>query len=967
MTQSSAPHDESNPNASWVIGRAEDCGLVVPEPAVSSHHCRLTRHANGFTVEDLHSANGTYVNGARIAPGEPVWVPQGAHVTLGSRVEMPWPPMPDSAPPPPRVPTVVSDPPKPGGARTITIGRDPGSDVQIDLPIVSWNHALITVEKGQYILEDRNSRNGTSIGELNNRIQRAVLDPSSDVFLGSYKIPAAQLLSHEKKVEIGEAAFHKVKFSGNTMEIGRDPQCDVPLAFPMVSWRHARLTRAPEGILVEDLDSRNGTYVDGIRVSGKVLVKPGQEIGLGSFRFQLLADGELAQREYYGNVTIEASNIVVLAPNGKRLLDPISLTVFPSELVALMGPAGAGKTTLLKALNGYTRPVEGQVLFNGYSLYDYYDRFRQQMGYVPQDDIVHPQLTVRQALYFSARLRTDLNDSEIDARTEKVLHDLGIPDKIDTVIGSPERKTLSGGQRKRVNIALELITDTPLLFLDEPTSGLSSYDAESVVDLLKDLSKTGKTIITTIHQPSLKVYKQFDDLLMVSRDRGDSPGALVFFGPAFPDSIQFFNAPASTAPVSTPSPFNTQSDLNPEMLFSGMNRVPEANRTQTWRKRFEASRYRQEFVAGRSGKQPAASGKTGEESPRRQFGLVQWFALVRRNVIVKMQDRAQTAILLLQAPLFALLVALINYPLQADRFDELAQKLPIIHFLMVVAAIWFGCNNAARDIVGEWTIYKRERMVTLKLIPYVFSKLAVLLGLCIFQCGSMLAIVYLACGLHSNFIEDFLVLLVASMIGAGLGLCISALSKTNESAIALLPVVLLPIIALGGGMRPIYLMPKAGQIISTVIPSRWSYEANLLHEAAAGEWGSKKLLPDLRQGCAPTPPAAPPASLPPGAGTPPPTLPLQGVDCPANDDSALCGDAAENSIPHYLITFTDDKGKEQTCRASANQSYPPANPTAFAIPYRHRFRDSMAVLVSMLFLLVGAVLVILRKRDTDPQ
>ena len=662
MTQSSAPHDETNPNASWVIGRAEDSALVVPEAIVSSHHCRLTRHANGFTVEDLHSANGTYVDGVRIAPGAPVWVPQGAHVTLGSRVEMPWPDLPDSAPNSPRVPTVISDPPKPGGARSITIGRDPQSDVQIDLPIVSWNHARITVEKGQYTLEDLNSRNGTSIGELSNRIQSAVLDPSSDVFLGSYKIPAAQLLSHEKKVEIGEAAFHKVKFSGNTMEIGRDPQCDVPLAFPMVSWRHARLTRAPEGILVEDLDSRNGTYVDGIRVSGKVLVRPGQEIGLGSFRFQLLADGELAQREYYGNVTIEASNIVVLAPNGKRLLDPISLTVFPSELVALMGPAGAGKTTLLKALNGYTRPVEGQVLFNGYSLYDYYDRFRQQMGYVPQDDIVHPQLTVRQALYFSARLRTDLNDSEIDARTEKVLHDLGIPDKIDTVIGSPERKTLSGGQRKRVNIALELITDTPLLFLDEPTSGLSSYDAESVVDLLKDLSKNGKTIITTIHQPSLKVYKQFDDLLMVSRDKGDSPGALVFFGPAFPDSIQFFNAPASSLPASTPSPFNMQSDLNPEMLFSGMNRVPEANRTQTWRKRFEASRYQKEFVAGRSGKQPAAGGKTGEESPRRQFGLVQWFALVRRNVIVKIQDRAQTAILLLQAPLFALLVALINYP-----------------------------------------------------------------------------------------------------------------------------------------------------------------------------------------------------------------------------------------------------------------------------------------------------------------
>jgi ABC-type multidrug transport system ATPase subunit/ABC-type multidrug transport system permease subunit len=972
--------DEFNPKASWVIGRSEHCDLVVAEAAVSSRHCRLTHEADGFTVEDLDSTNGTFVNGVRIEPGEPVTVHYGARVTLGTRIEMPWPVVPSG-----RVPTIESPPPpvRPSRAKTVTIGRAPESDVQVDLPIVSWNHAIITLEDGKYFIEDRNSRNGTSIGQIGNRIQRAVLDPSSDVFLGSYKIAAAQLLASGKKVEIGEGAGHKVKFTGNTMEIGRDPQCDVPLAFPMVSWRHARLTRAPEGILVEDLDSRNGTYVDGIRIGGKVLVKPGQEIGLGSFRFQLLEGGELAQREYYGNVTIEANGIVVHAPNGKRLLNPVSLTVFPSELVALMGPAGAGKTTLLKALNGYTKPVEGKVLFNGYSLYDYYDRFRQQMGYVPQDDIVHPQLTVRQALYFSARLRTDLTDAEINARTEKVLHDLGIPDKIDTVIGSPERKTLSGGQRKRVNIALELITDTPLLFLDEPTSGLSSYDAESVVDLLKALSKTGKTVITTIHQPSLKVYKQFDDLLMVSRDKGESPGALVFFGPAYPDSIQFFNPVAAKAPVvgssgAAQETSVTHHELNPEMLFSGMNTVPEANRTETWRKRYEASRYQKEFVEGRSGKQPAAAGKTGEESPRRQFGFVQWLALVRRNLIVKLQDRAQTAILLIQAPLFAVLVVLVNYPLQADHFDELAQKLPIVHFLMVVAAIWFGCNNAARDIVGEWTIYKRERMVTLKLVPYVFSKLAVLFGLCAFQCGSMLAIVYLSCGLHSNLLNDFLVLLVSSMIGAGLGLCISALSKTNESAIALLPVVLLPIIALGGGMRPVYLMPKAGQVVSAIIPSRWSYEANLLGEATASEWGRLKLLPDLKCKLGSTDATA--AIPPPGANVgangganaaanPAANLaaiPKPGDDCPANDDSALCSDAAETSIPRYLITY-DDNGTEQTCRATANQSYPHTNPTAFAVSYRHSFRESLQVLFAMLLLLMVAVIVILRRRDKDPQ
>ncbi len=951
-------NEEFRPKAAWLIGRNSDCDLVVPEAAVSGRHCRLTQQGSGFVIEDLGSKNGTYVNGVKITPGESVRVTLGVKVTLGISIPMPWPvtsAMLDSG-------RMTRPLPQTNGM-LITIGRDPKSDVQIDLPIVSWNHAVITEENGKYILEDRNSSNGTFLGDLSNRIQRAVLNTSDEVYLGSYKISAARLLNLDTKVEIGEAAFQTVAFEHDSMEAGRDPNCEIPLPdFPMVSWRHARFTRTASGILVEDLGSRNGTYVNGVRISGKALAKSGQEIGLGSVRFQLMENGTLAQRDYNGKVTIEAKDIVVHAPNGKKLLDAVSLTVFPYELVALMGPAGAGKTTLLKALNGYTRPAQGTVLFRGQSLYDYYDLYRHMMGYVPQDDIVHPQLTVRQALYFSARLRTDLTDAEITTRTEKVLYDLGIPDKIDTVIGSPEKKTLSGGQRKRVNIALELITDTPVLFLDEPTSGLSSYDAESVIDLLKSLSKTGKTILTTIHQPSLKVYKQFDDLLMVSRDRGEKPGAVVFFGPAFPDSIQFFNPPATGAPIQP-------QDLNPEMLFTGMNTAPESNRTDTWRQRYLASRYRQEFVTNRSGKQQTTSQGAGEK-PRRELGLGQWLALVKRNVIVRLQDKAQTAILLVQAPIFAVLVTLVAYPLRASHFDEISEKLPIVHFLMVVAAIWFGCNNAARDIVGEWTIYKRERMVTLKLIPYVFSKLAVLLGLCIFQIGSMLAIVYFSCGLHSNFGWDFLVLLLSSMIGAGLGLAISALSKTNESAIAMLPLVLLPIIALGGGMRPIYLMPKLGQDLSVVIPSRWSFEANILHEAK--DWKGDKL--DLT--CTPPNESNEKDGL---CSTPDRTCNLNAENQPVNpvlvspdpDDMNpslhVRGDAAEETIPRYLINFTDPNGTERVCRATKDEQYPQVNPTAHAVAYRHRFRTSLAVLTGMLVALVATVILVLLKRDKDPQ
>ncbi|HEY2861189.1 MAG TPA: FHA domain-containing protein [Terracidiphilus sp.] len=956
--------NESSLQDSWVVGSAPDCDVRVADATVSGHHCRLTRKDGGFTLEDLGSTNGTFVNGVRMAKSAPVDIPYGTRVSLAGRVDMPWPTGRGRAAAAPQGSAAAAKPAT-AARGDITIGRSPDSSVRIDLPIVSWNHAVIHKEaSGRFSIEDCNSRNGTAIGELKNRIQRAPLESSDVVFLGSYKIAASQLISTDSTVEIGESAFTKVNLRSKVIEIGRDPNADIPLPFPMVSWRHARLTRTEQGMVVEDLNSRNGTYLDGIRITGKVAMRPGQEIGLGSFRFQLLEGGELARREYYGNVTIEANEIVVHAPNGKRLLDPVSLTVFPSELVALMGPAGAGKTTLLKALNGYTPPVNGSVLFNGSDLYRFYDRFRQQMGYVPQDDIVHPQLTVRQALYFSARLRTDLSDDEITQRTEKVLQDLGIPDKIDTVIGSPERKTLSGGQRKRVNIALELITDTPVLFLDEPTSGLSSYDAESVVDLLKQLSNAGKTIITTIHQPSLKVYRQFDDLIMVSRDRGEKPGALVFFGPAYPDAIQFFNPGDSSRTASVAS-----EELNPENLFTGMAALPEADRTQAWLGRYQASNYHKEFVLNRSGQQPQSQGKTGEESARRQFGFRQWMALVKRNVLVKLRDRMQTAVLLVQAPLFALLIILVNYPLQAPPagaadFGDLALKLPVVHFLMVIAAVWFGCNNAARDIVGEWTIYKRERMVTLKLLPYVFSKLTVLLGLCIFQCGSMLVIVSLVCGLHGGFLDAFAALLLESMIGAGLGLCISAVTRTTESAIALLPVVLLPIIALGGGMRPVYQMPKAGQMLSLTIPSRWAFEANLLSEAQAPEWGQPKPFPDMacKLDTGPLPPGlAATQQLPPGL------LASRAPGAPTSASLAIVSDAAEATIPKYVIVARDANGHDETCRAVADQSYPLANPTAFAVSNRHTIRYCMSILGLMLAVLTGAAIGILKKRDTEPQ
>ncbi len=932
MAKSSANLTPSNV---WTIGTAADCDIVVSQPFVSRHHCRLTRLDGTFTVEDLGSTNGTYVDGVRLIPRKAAAVGTTSTVTLGTELQMPWPTGEAALPP--------------GTSQVVSIGRSPHSMIHIDLPIISMDHARIIVEDNKYILEDLNSRNGTAIDRVDNRIHRAELDPASQVYLGSYKIAARQLLSGHK-VEIGDSAAEKVEFRGESMVVGRDPKCDLPLEYPMISWHHARFTRVPEGILVEDLGSRNGTFVLGTRVTAKVIAKPGHEIALGSFRFQLLEGGGLAQRAYHGNVTIEAEDVVVNSRDGRRLIEPVSLTIFPSELVAVMGGAGAGKTTLLKALNGYSRPAEGRVLFNGVSLYSYYDRFRQQMGYVPQDDIVHAQLTVGEALYYSARLRTDLSESEIETRIQKVLSDLRIEDKRHTVIGSAERKTLSGGQRKRINIGLELINDTPVLFLDEPTSGLSSYDAESLIDLLKELSRQGKTIITTIHQPSLKIYKQFDDLIMVNRDQGGKCGSMVYFGPAFPDSIQFFGSATVEAGSEAPA----QIELSPDILLSSLPKLPSSE----WRTRFAESRYHKEFVEARSGKFPSAPGDSSTEAlPRtNRFDLTQWLALVRRNTILKMRDRTQSTILLLQAPLFAVLICMVYHPLSAQSgFDSLSPKLAGVHFLLVVAAIWFGCNNAARDIVGEWTVYKRERMVTLKLSAYVLSKLAVLTVLGLVQCVSLLGIVYLALGLKSNFGMDLLILLLAAVIGTGLGLAISAAASTTESAIALLPVVLLPVIALGGGMRPIYQIDPQFRWITSAIPSRWAFEANLLQEIAPDGWKkdgnaeARTPLPDLGD-------------------------PWQATQFASHKSGAippLNGDVAELSIPKYLMEWKDQDNHSHVARGFEGEDSkllegPAGLPAAKSQLFRHSFATSLAVLVGMVAVLVSAVLLILRKRDSDP-
>ena len=732
------------------------------------------------------------------------------------------------------------------------LGTKPDCDIVVKHPTVSGHHCRLTRSANGWAITDLQSSNGTFVNGV--RIAEPTMVSERDrITLGAtVNMPWPQSARGGSKENDAPtqksgvaAAFPStcsavpsqhsdehppatVAIHGSSILLGRAPQCDCVLDYPMVSWRHARISRDQSVIVVEDLNSTNGTFVNGERISKRTKVSTGDVVGLGSYRFSLQDDGKFRQRDYRGDLTVEARGVVVHVGR-RRLLQEVSLTIYPSEFVGLMGPSGAGKSTLMNVLNGYTPPHAGQVLVNGRSLYQHFDEFRGMIGFVPQDDIMHPELTVREALFYSARIRLpkDVGDRDIHKRIDEVLAQLGLTGTDNVLIGSPSRKGISGGQRKRVNLAMELLTDPSVLFLDEPTSGLSSEDTLAVLQVLRQLADSGKTILLTIHQPSLDAFRLLDNVVVVAKDAGsDDAGRMVYFGPAYPDSIQFFTrrndgAGAPAVP------------LVPDMLLKGLANQPAT----AWCKRYQNSECHRVFVKERAG---SPAGEESSKGPQRRptgSGPTQFVTLVRRSLAVKRRDVANTAILLAQAPIIATLLVMVfggktSTEITDANWSSSAHATSITLFMLSLSSIWFGCSNSVREIVGESPIYMRERMVTLQLPWYVAAKFTVLGGLCFVQCLVLLSVVHWGNALHGPWLPMLGLLFLSSTVGVALGLAISAIVKTSEVAIATLPLVLLPMVILGGILQPQHEMSAPMRWCSNAMPSRWSFEGLLLSEAA---------------------------------------------------------------------------------------------------------------------------------------
>ncbi len=542
------------------IGRGPDNDILVESPAISGEHLELEFSAAGVMACDLGSRNGTTLDGRRLTPRQPVAVPPGAVLRLGNSLDLTLlPPDLSRTPlPTPRQIRLVSQPqaglvitvingPSQRVAlpeRPVKIGRRPENDIVIEHPSVSGEHAeIIPVAAGQFQIIDLDSRNGLQVhGQA---FKRKPLRPGEGIHIGNevriefrpalcFVTPVRGEASQGAGLRVEKTPKAETRFfdarAQKTIRIGRAPDNDYRIDDSRVSRYHAVLERVGARYRIRDLRSDNGTFVNGKRVEREQFIAEGDVIHIANIKLRFAEDG--LQQTEAGGLRLDLFGLRKVVDKGKNLLQDISLSILPREFVALVGTSGAGKSTLLDAMNGFRPATQGHILVNGVSLYEHFDAYRSEMGYVPQDDIMHRELTVYEALDYAAKLRmpSDTSAQERARRVEQVLQDLDLGQRRDLPIHK-----LSGGQRKRVSIGIELITQPRLFFLDEATSGLDPGTEKGLMKLLRQLAedpREGRTIILITH--ATKNVMLCDQVIFLTRG-----GYLAFFGP--PDkALQYF-------------------------------------------------------------------------------------------------------------------------------------------------------------------------------------------------------------------------------------------------------------------------------------------------------------------------------------------------------------------------------------------------------------------------------------------
>jgi ABC transport system ATP-binding/permease protein len=587
-------------------------------------------------------------------------------------------------------------------------------------------------------------------------------------------------------------AGSQLRTTTGAARIGRAIDNDIVIHDVLASRHHAYLHPTPIGAEIRDADSINGTFVNGIRVGSAVLTE-GDVVTIGNVDL-VFTGGILVRRTEAATRTggLEVRH-VGFSVNGKGLLENVTMTARPGTLTAIIGGSGVGKTTLSRLIAGYTTPSSGSVCFEGHNIHTQYASLRTRIGMVPQDDVVHRQLTVNQALGYAAELRLPPDTSKEDRQqvVAQVLDELGLTKHADTRVDQ-----LSGGQRKRASVALELLTGPSLLILDEPTSGLDPALDLHVMTMLRQLADAGRVVLVVTH--SLTYLDVCDQVLLMAPG-----GKTAFLGP--PDQI---GAAMGTT--------------NWAHIFAKVGADPdEANRR---------------FLAQNKPPPPTQAAPADLGAPARTSLRQQFSTIARRQIRLVVSDRAYFVFLALLP--FVMGALSLTVPGNtgfgvADPSSASADEPGTIVMLLIMAAAFMGTALTIRDLIGERPIFRREQAVGLSTVAYLLAKIAVFCGFAIVQAAITTTIVILGKGaptrpavlLGNATVELFVAVAATCVAAAMLALLLSSLARSNEQIMPLLVVTLMMQLVLCGGMVPVTDRIFLDQL-SWVVPSRWGYAAS---------------------------------------------------------------------------------------------------------------------------------------------
>lgn len=833
------------------IGRARDNDFVLHSRQVSAHHLRLTIHQDGsITVMDLGTLNGTRLNDQPLPPRKPSVAQAGDAVQVDLftlRVRFPS----QKAPLPPvladRVRLSSTLEPclavfSPGGLTkhlltkpVIQIGRGPDNDIVIPFPQVSRHHARLQQSDGVWIVHDLGSASGLVYN--GQRVQQQVLRDGDVVYLD--RDVALQLRAWPGFVPTGDATgslrrdslYIKME-AKDAITVGRAADSDIVIDHPQVSRYHTLIERMGTRCRIRDLKSANGVYVNGRRIEGEAWLQEGDEIFVGPVKLRLAAGG--VEQVTEEGVRLDAMRLKKWVTRSKNLLQDISLSIYPREFVAFVGLSGAGKTTLMDAINGFRPATEGTVLVNGINLYRNFDMFRNDMGYVPQQNIVHADLTVYKALDYAAQLRmpADTTARERQRRIVEVMHELDLAERKDLVI-----RKLSGGQLKRVSIGVELLTKPRLFFLDEPTSGLDPGTEYNMMRLLRRLADQGRTIVLVTH--ATKNVMMCDKVLIIIRG-----GYVAFYGPP-EEALTYFDR------------YRTDAERRiKDIEFDDTYIILEdetRGRPEDWDRRYRQSAACRSYVADRlralrQEKRKLKAADTQARKRPRVNTLRQFFILTRRYMELVMRDRLLLFVLLAVMPLVGALLLLISQshwlvgdpPAEIDRqlnawlaqghnsaWYGIIYNSRTLLFIMGLAAVLLGLFSAGFEIVKEWSIYQRERLVILRILPYLASKVVVLGTFALVQCLLLILVVSLKVDMPKEGVllpapaEIYITLILGTLAAIMMGLFISALVPNQNTVIYILFVVLFFQMIFAG---VIFNVPGFARSMSNLTLSRWTME-----------------------------------------------------------------------------------------------------------------------------------------------